>query len=189
MYAENYELWLMEDQQRRLIDTFTVSMCDKITWEINENGGVDLYYMTSPCEAFTVNTYIIYDSQGVEQFRLTHNSSAGSFTFKSNGRPEYDVSMIVEGTCEGSVSYPYEEFSFPRVVLKGVKLTSFREEKEFNLSEADEIECGVGYGGVIIDPTIETPTFDGEKIEFILPNDQKAIISLKPTNYAEVEFK
>lgn len=189
MNAENYELWLVENQQRRLIDTFTVSVCDNVTWDINENGGVDLRYMTSPCEAFAVNTDIIYDSKGTEQFRLTHNSSAGSFTFKSDRQPDYDVSLVFEGTCEGSFSYPYEEFSFPKVSLKGIKLTNFREENEFNLSKAVEIECGAGYGDVIINPTIKKPTFDSEKIEFTLPNDQKAVISLKSANYAEVSFK
>jgi hypothetical protein len=188
---ENYSLWKVENGQGMVVELFAVGGCDNIIWDTNKDGGVQLHYMTSPCEAFRINTYITYDSQGKEQFRITHNSSDDSFTFKNNRRPEYKVDLITEGVCEGSISSLHDQFSFPKVALKGVNVTDTysKEEKEFNLNKAVEIGCGAGYGDTIIDPKIETPTFDSEKIEFTLPNDKKIVISLKAVNYADVEFK
>lgn len=188
--AANYELWRVDEKNEKLlIENFSLSICDGINWNLNEKGGVDLRYMTSPCEAFAVNTNIIYNEQGVEQFRMTHNSSAGNFTFKQDGKPEYQVSLIMDGACEGSVPQSSAEPSIPEVLLKGVKLTTFRDGKEFALTKPVKISCGTGYGDAIIDPTITKPILGEEKIEFTLPNDQKAIISLKAAGYAEVEFK
>ncbi|MDO8505221.1 MAG: hypothetical protein Q7S48_01410 [bacterium] len=188
--AVNYELWHVDEKNEKLlIENFPLSICDDISWGLNEKSGVDLLYMTSPCEAFVVNTNIIYNEQGVEQFRMVHNSSAGNFTFKHNGKRKYQVSLIVDGACEGSIPQSPAEPSVPKVLLKGVKLTTSRDENEFTLAKPAKISCGTGYGDTIIDPTISKPILGEEKIEFTLPNDQKAIISLKATSYAEVEFK
>lgn len=192
MVAANYEFWRISgNNEKFLIDNFSVyiGQCDNISWNVNKDGGIDLVYMTSPCEAFDIKTNINYDPQGVEQFRISHNSSAGNFTFKQYGRPEYEVSLDVNGTCEGFVTLSPENFSMPEVLLRGVKLTTFQEKKEFPLIKPEKIACQAGYSDTIIGPIINNPTFNGEKIEFTLPNEQKAIISLEPANYGKVEFK
>ena len=194
--AANYELWRVDEKNKKfLIKNFSLSICDNINWNLNKKGGVDLQYMTSPCEAFSVNTNIIYNGQGVEQFKMTHQTNVSNFTFEQYGRHEYRVDLIVDGACEGSVpNYQTKPSILPEVLLKGVKLTTFRDEEEFTLKEFTltkpvKISCGIGYGEEIIEPIITKPILDEEKIEFTLPNDQKAIISLKATSYAEVEFK
>lgn len=186
----NYELWRVDENNKKLlIKNFPLSVCDTISWDLNNKGGIDLLYATSPCEAFVVNTRIVYDARGVEQFRLQHDSSAGQFKFKQDGKLEYEVSLLVEGVCEGNLMESSAESALPEVLLEGVRIVSMRGENETTLAKPAKISCGVGYGGVIINPIVKEPIFDEEKIEFTLPNDRKAIISLKPDNYTAVEFK
>lgn len=192
--ASNYELWRIgEDNEKLLIENFPLSNpCFDINWSVNEKGSIDLLYTTTPCVDFAINTHIIYNAQGIEQFRMKQDSSkAYYFTFKQKDRAEYETSLLIEGTCEGYLPYSSEDYTVPKVLLKGVKLTKFAKlsgEKEFTLAKPEEVECGV-FDEIIINPTIETKVLDEEHIEFTLPNNQKGIISLRSTDYPEVEFQ
>ncbi len=192
--ASNYELWRIDGSNSSLIENFTISWCDDVTWDLNSGGGIDLLYSRSPCEAIQVQTHIVYDSEAVEQFRIEYNTGGGGqFEFKQFFKPHYTVSLVTEGVCEGVVPQSPAEPVVPSVMLKGIKLTTFKGDDEveniFTLPKLEKVSCGVGYGDSITDPLIKEPIFDEEKIEFVLPNKQTAIISLKSSDYAQVRFK
>ena len=187
--SQNYDFWYINNNKRRLVDSFPIIACGGVDWEINNKGGVDLNYNVSPCEAFIINTKIIYNNEGMEQFMVRHNSSADNFTFQQKNNLEYEVSLITEGICEGSNATLTSVELIPKVLFKGIKIKSYLDEKDFLLDNFEEISCVIGYGESINNPVIKDIIFDEEKIEFTLSSNHKAEISLKDDTYAEVEFK
>lgn len=189
MGASIYELWRFEKGVGRLIESFPIDTCSSIDWDLTADGGVRVDYMTSPCEAFVVNTLIIFDDEGVEQFRMSHNTSEPYFTFKKEGGAEHEVSLIFEGSCGDDLVWTGKNADLPEVSLKGIDVKTTEEEKSFSLSEPTKIDCHVGYGDNISDPLIGSPDFSDDVINFALPNGQQAIIEIKTDESVEIKFQ
>ena len=80
MYEDVYELWREEKKNgsSRLIESFLVGECDAFDWNIYEENKIRVEYSVSPCEAFSIGTYIIFDEKGNEEIRIEKRSSASS---------------------------------------------------------------------------------------------------------------
>jgi hypothetical protein len=190
----NHEIWLANhiSGEEYLVETFLVEGCGGFEWEVTMGGGIDVLHTYSPCEAFMTKTRIIYDVEGVILFMMKHSSNADSFTFSHNSPLEFEVSLVIDGVCDNS-SYTGDFYSadgpiLSKVSLRGIKIkadTWKEEEETYLLSEPQMVSCGMGYDE-IINPSIGAPSFDGGKIEFLLPNGQTAVITDPP--YGSEEY-
>ena len=188
--SSNYELWRIDKSQKELLvgEFYLSNHCYTVDW-ILKAGGVELQYSKSPCVDFAELTNIFYDSLGRERFRLYQDSSkAYEFSFQNLEAPEYKATLITEGKCEGQISNSIEDPVMPKVLLKGLKLTSTEGEEEYLFNKVEEIECR-NYDGYIINPAITVEIIDQETIQFTLPNSQKGTISLDSENDPRVVFE
>ncbi len=190
LFASGYELWRFdnETEERVLVEFFPLVACSTVDWELNDKEGINLRYTQTPCVDFAELTDIVYDSQGDERLRVMQDSSrAYQFSFEPKNQAEFEVSLAIEGVCEGEV---IDINDLPKVDLKAVKITRISPnpwEKVFELPEMQEVQCDQ-YDDSIINPAMEVAEYDEESINFVISSQHDARIILNSDGGPEVVF-
>ena len=196
-----YELWRIEKKENgqaiseKLVGSYLIGQfwdCYRLTWNINANGDIGVYHMTSGCEGGAFYHDIQYDSQGNEKNRIVYDNHQDTNLVYIDQLHTYTIEPLTNPICEGPISQDEINPIVPTTTLLGITVSTKNEDKQtYYLSESEEVLCDlrIPYGGdKIHPPRIEYPQYDEHNtISFILKNNREVFFSqtTKEVTFAE----